>query len=230
MTPRERELWTEKLRTTSGITDALHGLLFSEIELKEQTGDVANILFALRQRKDMSSGQLKSITDEMIRRSKLKRDERDFTTDNFLLCGVLVLEDYPSPDHEGLALTFLDDPDDNLRENSAQALGKIGTEKSLPRLRSLAESIKPSPPGKDRLYDQLTESVRAIEGRLQQRSNANREIGTQLLPGVQQKGAGSTARGGAVQSVEDAISHWWRLLIVIAAILGAAWVFLRKAK
>lgn len=143
MTPEERVLWHERMRTESGITPILFEQMMLGFEVKND-GVLKLAGYALRFRTDMTAEQLQSMKSKM-RELSSKDIKQNTAADywmaiHFLSSTVRVLANYPSSENEELALSILEGQTEFLVQlNAALTLGSIGTKKSLATVKKFTE-------------------------------------------------------------------------------------------
>ncbi len=132
--------------TEKGIVPHLMRMLDFDSRIRPNDG-VCFVLEALSLREDLSKDQLQQITAHMRELLKTQWSPQRSVDDGYLSWGALVLQNYPSPENEELALRLLERPTSDhdfilMRVNAARSLAKIGSAKGLPTAEKAAEEMK----------------------------------------------------------------------------------------
>lgn len=228
MNASEKLAWDARLHDTPNIADRLCDLLWACY--KDPVGSPGNgigsVMGALMQRDDISPPQLKKITDEMRRLAKAGLVEaRKIGAEN-MLYGVRILERYPTPEHEDLALILLKSDDQLLSSNAATTLGRIGTARSVEPMRKHFDPfrhIKTEPPNDGH---QVFEAEQMLLARVAGKSTPlARE--QDALPSKQANSQASSKPLNAGE-VDPSSTPLALVIVMISAALGLLWLMLKQ--
>ena len=226
MTPTERTAWQIQLRQTPNIGGRLCELLWAYYREGNDTGIGATI-GALMFRDDISPDQIKKITDEMRRLAGMNISDVQKVGVRNLLYGVRILERYPSPEHEELALLLLNSEDTVVQSNAATTLGRIGTERSREPMRKHYDPfryIKTDPP-----HDgaQSFEAEQMLLTRLASKSGA---AAPAFVPATSKNLLPVTDTSSPISEESFSSTPWSVIVVLIVAATGLLWLLLKGRK
>ena len=127
--------WVEKIKTARSISPDILKLLKNEgnWELFYHSFSI------LRVRGDLALGDLEKLLDEAI--SIADSPKAPTMSEKIYASGIFsLLEDYPSETNEEILLKYFDCHDGSFRTSIINALGSIGTEKCLPKLKQFIDA------------------------------------------------------------------------------------------
>ena len=181
---------------------------------------------ALMHRDDIAPLQLKRITDEMRRLATVGMSEaRNLGVEN-LLYGVRILERYPTPEHEDLALLLLTSDDSILRTNAATTLGRIGTARSVEPIRKFFDPfrhIKTDPPNDGH---QVFEAEQMLLARVA--AKTAQSSSHQGTTAAQKSTVPESAKPMAAGNEQTDSTPWIVWTVIIAAAIGLLWLLLKR--
>jgi len=140
LSEEEYSAWQQEVASRPDIKPDLLALLRRAYNADKGL-DVGMALAALQLRTDLTEAELKEILMPLVSRrdaAALDRLHRSYA-----YAGLQVLKNYPSKEHEDLAIAYLSRAELEARLGAAQALAQIGTERSLAQMRAYAEELKP---------------------------------------------------------------------------------------
>lgn len=226
MNPDERASWLRKLHGTPNIGGRLCDLLW-EFYLEGSDEGIGWIIGALMARDDIPPTQLKRITDEMRRLASMSISDVQKMGVRNLLYGVRILERYPSPEHEELAILLLNSEDTVVRSNAATTLGRIGTERSREPMRKHYDPfryIKTDPPHHGA---QSFEAEQMLLARLAAKSGA---AAPTFVPTTSKKSLPATDTSSPISEESFSSTPWSVVGVLILASTGLLWLLVKKRK
>jgi hypothetical protein len=226
--------WLDDLRNRPGLADELWSHYRRVLDGKEE-GQLEAILFALAQRPDLPrerEAELIDRLDDLTRAQVAKRASLEFD----LTLGLLfVLERGTDPRSELIAVRLLNsqNPDADFCVASVlRVMKRVGGSPSLEAIKAYVKRKFGDKPEKVVGYRDFAETETAIKGRL---DLGKSDRGPTPLPEDKQAeprstwtSASAAARPSERSSGPVSLLVW--LLVVVAATVGAVWVFLRKSK
>lgn len=226
MTPSERTAWQRKLHDTPNIGGRLCELLWRYYREGDDFG-IGPVIGALISRDDIPPEQLKKITDEMRRLAGMNINEVKKKGISNMLYGVRILERYPSPEHEDLALLLLNSEDSLIRSNAATTLGRIGTERSVEPMRKHYDPfryIKTDPPHEGA---QVFKAEQMLLARLAAKSGA---AAPAFVPAPSKKSLPATDTSSPISEESFSSTPWSIHVVLIVAAAGLLWLLVKKRK
>lgn len=228
---RRAENALAEIRSMPGITDILFRKFEAEITNDGPSYRVAALMRSLAERSDYSPEMMASIRSKTIWALKsLRSNEKNA---HFLAEGNLrILGNNPSAQNEDVLISALSSEFDTatgVQEVAVHALQKSGTARAKAALDELAKRIMPRPGNKNRLYDLVTETAPIVAAR----ASTEQTSGTPPQsnpPQAKQPNVPKLATETTAMPQPESKSWLVWLLVVVAATVGAAWVFLRKSK
>lgn len=171
----EKEQWQNSLRHTEGLSAHLVREIATAWE--EQKGETLRpALHALSYRTDLRPDQLRQLNIPLQYMVYEDVDETSEDAIPTLYASLLLrtLRNYPSPEHEALAIAFTESNDDAVRASAAVALGSIGGPLSLAPMKEMMDRIKPTDGTLSPTYQEVYEAFLHLEERVRQIKKVDR--------------------------------------------------------
>ena len=144
MSKEEETAWKAKVDAIPDVTNRLCELFWPLWDLEEEQL-TPRIGKTLATRRDMNPTQLDHLA-RLIRDLEVdKMSGNNFNHWNSLLYGLQILANYPSPEHEDIALEILNSDVYDYRKFAIATIREIGSEKSIAYVRRLMEEEKQRP-------------------------------------------------------------------------------------